>query len=111
MGAASPRTGQSVAAETADWRGCGAFGNRLIQVSQMPTFARNMGLASEEKGRQGAANITDGCRRRRSAPGQRRLNIPRQLLRRVLRRVAADHLAVLADQKLGEIPLDGLAAQ
>ena len=42
---------------------------------------------------------------------QRRLNIPRQLLRRVLRCVAADHPAVFADQELGEVPLDGFAAQ
>jgi hypothetical protein len=43
--------------------------------------------------------------------GQRLLDVLRQTFRGIGGRVAPDHLPVLANQELGEIPLDGLAAQ
>ena len=42
---------------------------------------------------------------------QRSLNVFGHVRRFVERRIALDDLAVLADQKLGEVPFDGLAVQ
>src|SRR5690606_33663729 len=45
------------------------------------------------------------------SPGQRLLDVARQRLRLVGRRVAPDHPAVAADQELGEVPLDRVDAE
>ena len=44
-----------------------------------------------------------------ASAGQRGLDVPCDAFGLVQRRVAPDHFAVLADEELGEVPLDGLA--
>ncbi len=52
-----------------------------------------------------------GNRYRRDLLSQQLLNVRTNPLRRRRGRVALHHLAILVDQKLGEIPLDGIAEQ
>src|SRR5436189_1899517 len=47
----------------------------------------------------------------RRSGGERRFDVAAQRLGRIVRREALDDLAVLADQELGEVPLDRLGAE
>src|SRR5205085_3660481 len=51
---------------------------------------------------------TGGCR---TSSGQRLFDVATQAVGRVVGRVALQHLAVAADQELGEVPLDALGAE
>ena len=124
----SEKTSERICARWVFLLGQGLDAGRLVRAAhrfpQLPHRPRHLRAppgralsrrAGPHAGRYGPAERGPGPRTGlgglASSGAQRLLDILRQRSRRIGGRIALDHLAVLADQELGEVPLDGLAAQ